>query len=490
MNTARDGTPSDDARKALHQNLERVRRCRSAIETQFPGAVVRGFSQNDVDQLRVALHSAQKGLEDIADQTEDPDWVRSLPDEIAWSISNTLHALAAALRDDVDEESRDAVARKLGYSAATYTKRSTQATKTGTAPFPPETLLASLSLLAGGEVVAQSVTQARKLAATAPAAVSAALPADSVGAAQADTSSPPDSPSLSPTMALAIQAVVAAVAAGLIAKAVGNEQSLVVAWTAFVVIAGSAGLSTRRAWVRLPATILGAVGGVAIAAFVPDNVFWTVAVVAVGVFFTIVTAPVSYPAMVFWMSIAFVPLFATEGRYLDLIRDKTVAALIGGCVAAVVALTIVPIRTSREIRPAVLAYLDALDEALESHLPGRGKTPQRPKPNLIVPMRHWLPQPHRPRTRPTSSRSRNASPIRKPSSLMPCTRRICVSLRCCPTPHKSCTAGRTAASRPVSTDCATPLRPRRRWPGATGRWRRNPGRRTRTKQPRGHTPSP
>ena len=373
VNTASDGTSSDDARKALHKNLERVRRCRSAIETQFPGAVVRGFSQNDVDQLRVALHSAQKGLEDIADQTEDPDWVRSLPDEIAWSISNTLHALATALRDDVDEESGDAVSSQARAFRGHIHEALTQATKKGTVPFPPETLLASLSLLAGGEVVAQSVTQARKLAATAPAAVSAALQADSVGAAQADTSSPPDSPSLSPTMALAIQAVVAAVAAGLIAKAVGNEQSLVVAWTAFVVIAGSAGLSTRRAWVRLPATILGAVGGVAIAAFVPDNVFWTVAVVAVGVFFTIVTAPVSYPAMVFWMSIAFVPLFATEGHYLDLIRDKTVAALIGGCVAAVVALTIVPIRTSREIRPAVLAYLDALDEALESHLPGRGE---------------------------------------------------------------------------------------------------------------------
>ena len=211
-------------------------------------------------------------------------------------------------------------------------------------------------------------------------------------------------------MALAIQAVVAAVAAGLIAKAVGNEQSLVVAWTAFVVIAGSAGLSTRRAWVRLPATILGAVGGVAIAAFVPDNLFWTVAVVAVGVFFTIVSAPVSYPAMVFWMSIAFVPLFATEGRYLDLISDKTVAALIGGCVAAVVALTIVPIRTSRDIRPAVLTYLDALDEALESHLPGRREsTAADRKPNSIAPMPLWPPQPHLPRPRPTSSHSPNAS---------------------------------------------------------------------------------
>jgi hypothetical protein len=123
--------------------------------------------------------------------------------------------------------------------------------------------------------------------------------------------------------------------------------------------------------VRIPATILGAVAGVLIAATVPNTVGWTVAVVAVGVFFTIVSAPVSYPAMVFWMSIAFVPLFASEGRYLDLIWDKTVAALIGGCVAAVVALTVVPIRSAREVRPAILDYLAALDGALASHLPGQ-----------------------------------------------------------------------------------------------------------------------
>ena len=409
LNTARNSPPSDHARKALHKSLDRARKCRSAIETQFAGAVVRGFSQNDVDQLRVALHSAEKGLEDMADQAEVPDWMRSLPDEIVWSISSTLHARAAALRDDVDEESRDAVARRARVLRGHIHEALTQTMKTGEAPFPPEVLLAALTLLGGGEIVAQSVTQARKLAAAAPKVVGAAQPKSDSAATQADTSSPPDSQTLSPTLALAIQAVVAAVAAGLIAKAVGNEQSLVVAWTAFVVIAGSAGLSTRRAWVRLPATILGAVGGVAIAAFVPDNLFWTVAVVAVGVFFTIVSAPVSYPAMVFWMSIAFVPLFATEGRYLDLITDKTVAALIGGCGAAVVALTIVPIRTSREIRPAVLTYLDALDEALKSHLPGRGKVPQPRKPNSIAPMPLWPPQPHLPRPRPTSSHSPNAS---------------------------------------------------------------------------------
>jgi uncharacterized membrane protein YccC len=70
------------------------------------------------------------------------------------------------------------------------------------------------------------------------------------------------------------------------------------------------------------------------------------------------------------MSIALVPLFATEGRYLDLIWDKAVAAFIGGCVAAGVAFTVAPIRLSRDFRPAVLQYLDALDAALEAQQPG------------------------------------------------------------------------------------------------------------------------
>jgi hypothetical protein len=368
LNTVRDGSPSARARKALRKNLAWVRSCRGAIERQFPGAVVQGLGQHDVDQLRVTLHSAHRGLEDMVGQADVPDWMRSLPDEIAWSITSTLHALAGALRDDLAEDSRDAAARTAHVLRSHVHEALTQTTTTGAAPFAPTALLAALTLLSGGEVVAQSVSQARKLTSATPSVV--ARSATDGDVSQVPTSSPTSGRTLSPTMALAIQAVIAAVAAGVIAKSVGNEQSLVVAWTAFVIIAGSAGLSARRALVRLPATILGAVGGVLIAATVPDTVGWTVAVVAVGVFFTIVSAPVSYPAMVFWMSIALVPLFATEGLYFDLVRDKAVAALIGGAVAAVVALTVAPIRSSREVRPAVLQYLTALDGALACHLPG------------------------------------------------------------------------------------------------------------------------
>jgi uncharacterized membrane protein YccC len=187
----------------------------------------------------------------------------------------------------------------------------TQTTTTGSAPFAASALLAALALVGAGEVVAQSVTHARALAATAPNATRAAAPPTAEGAGSPEIGSA--STGLTPTMALAIQVVVAAVAAGLIAKAVGKEQSQVVAWTALVVIAGSAGVSTRRAMVRIPTTVLGAASGVLIAATVPDTVGVTISVVALGVFFTIVSAPVSYPAMVFWMNTRSCPSSPPKG---------------------------------------------------------------------------------------------------------------------------------------------------------------------------------
>jgi len=368
LNTVRDATPSDGPRKALHAKLERVRSCRDAIERQTPGAIASGFGETDADQLRVALHSVRKGLEDMVEHVDPAEWVQSLPDRLAGSITSALRQLSVALGEDSNEESRDVAAQTAQVLRGHVHDALAQTTTTGSAPFEPTALLAALTLLGDGEVIAQSVTQATTLTAR-TANVGVVLGA-TVARPAADPSAPPDRHGLSLTMALAIQGVAAAVVAGGIATLVGNEQRLVVAWTAFVIIGGSAGVSTRRAMVRIPATILGAVAGVLIAATVPDTLGWTIVVVAVGVFFTIVTAPVSYPAMVFWIGIAFVPLFATEGAYLDLVIDKGIAALIGGCVAAVVALTVVPIRASREVRPAILEYLAALDTALASHLPG------------------------------------------------------------------------------------------------------------------------
>ena len=109
-------------RKGHAEDLDRARKCRSAIERQSPGAVMGGFGQTDVDRLRVALHSARKGLDDMADVADSGlDAVAAQRDRLV--DQHTLHALADALHDDVDEESRGTVGRRLGYCAATFTKR-------------------------------------------------------------------------------------------------------------------------------------------------------------------------------------------------------------------------------------------------------------------------------------------------------------------------------------------------------------------------------
>ena len=372
LTATRDGNAPDRAAKALRRSLDRVMRCRTAIESQLFGALLPGFGQHDVEQVRVALCCAERGTEQIINRANDPRWIDTLPDDIAGSITSTLQALANELRDNnIDADSLDAVAHELECLRDRLHDATDTAPNVNDAPHPPRgTALAALTTVGGAELIAQSTSQATVLVTASPVSPGAAEPASAASAAQTSLEAPRAIRTLAPTMALAIQAAVAAVLAGLIAKSLGNEQSLLVAWTAYVIIAGSAEASVRRAWIWLAATILGATAGVAIAASVPNNVVWTVVVVTIGVFFTIVSAPVSYPAMVFWLSIALVPLFATEGRYLDLIWDKAIAALIGGCVAAAVSLTVAPIRLSRDFRPAVLQYLDALDAALESQQPG------------------------------------------------------------------------------------------------------------------------
>ncbi len=366
-----DGDAPHPNLKALRRSLGRVMRCRTAIECQLPGTLLPGLGQHGVEQLRVSLYCAERGIEEVINQANDPWWLKQISDDIVGGITSMLTALANALKDNVDAKSLGAVADEAERLRSEIHAATTTAPKGEDAPDrATETALAALTTVGGAQLLAQSTSQATALASLSAVPAVGAEAARAAAAEQTGLEAPPAARTLAPTMALALQATVAAVLGALIAIWLGNDQSLLVVWIAYVVIAGSAEASTRRAWIWLGATILGATTGVAISAIGPNNIAWIVGVVTIGVFFTVVSAPVSYPAMVFWMSIALVPLVATEGRYLDLIWDKVVAALIGGCVAGVVALTVAPMRLSRDLHPAVLHYLDALDAALESQLRG------------------------------------------------------------------------------------------------------------------------
>jgi len=62
LTTTCDGNAPDRAAKALRRSLDRVMRCRTAIESRVSGALLPGLGQHDVEQLRVALYCAERGI--------------------------------------------------------------------------------------------------------------------------------------------------------------------------------------------------------------------------------------------------------------------------------------------------------------------------------------------------------------------------------------------------------------------------------------------
>ena len=159
LSSTRDGNTPGRAAKGLRRSLDRVRRCRTAIESQLPGAVLSGVGPHDVEQLRVALYCAERGLEEMINQANDPRWIETLPDDLAGSITSTLQALATALSDDTDAQSLDTVAREAQCLRDRLHDATTSAPKANDpSHLQPETALAALTTMGGDELVAQSAS--------------------------------------------------------------------------------------------------------------------------------------------------------------------------------------------------------------------------------------------------------------------------------------------------------------------------------------------
>lgn len=321
----------------------------------------RTVQHHPIDEWRVTLHSMQTAFEGLAHLVDQPRWATAVSDTVASSISTILENLAEAMAVPTSSAALCEVAGDVQTLREQLDELSDEPTTGFEGESPADTARTVRDTLDGADLVIESASRAAALESPSRSVLTEAT---GPGRPTELPAPPPRIWGLRPTTALAVQAAVASVSAGLIALWVGIEQSRVVAYTAFLVIAASAGTSLRRAWTRVVATAVGATAGVMIASSVPRNAVCIGAVFAVGVFFTVFTAPVSNAAMVFWLSIATVPLAATEGLYLELVKDKTIAALIAGCVAAVVALTVAPIRLSKTLRGALLAYLDELDATL------------------------------------------------------------------------------------------------------------------------------
>jgi uncharacterized membrane protein YccC len=246
------------------------------------------------------------------------------------------------------------------------------------APLAPWAV-ASLRLVSGSVQAAKSIGQARALFAQAEDAAGAAV-VQPAGAPPGPVAAQPNNPGgpplrvlgkldLHPTTVLGLQAVLATGLAMVVARLLGVDHSNWVFWTAFVVIAGSAGDSLRRMLLRVAGTVGGAVIGVLLALLAPDDTILIVVVATACIFLTIYFSPVSYPLMVFWLNIGFVMVYTRLGAdELDLLVARPTTTLLGALVAALVVVFVFPIRITDRFKAAAARFLEAVDGCVAAYV--------------------------------------------------------------------------------------------------------------------------
>ena len=164
----------------------------------------------------------------------------------------------------------------------------------------PAWAMASLRILGGGVQLAKSAGQVKALAAKPETQTDRKEVSNSPISQSRETIGPPlvrvlDGLNLHPATVLGLQAVLATGLAMAVARLLGVDHANWVFWTAFVVIAGSAGDSLRRIILRVVGTVAGASIGVSLALLLPDNTILIVVLATLCMFLTIYFSPVSYP---------------------------------------------------------------------------------------------------------------------------------------------------------------------------------------------------
>jgi len=348
--------------RRLARQREQMRLSRRVIENQLAAvAASTGGQKERLKTLQLDFYQAEQGLSQLVEAVWEPADVASLPTDIATSFSAVLGTLGAALRDAADPSTMQQLAAEATELRAKV--REAAGASARTEGELPAWSSVAFGLARGSRSIARSLASARTIVSEvargearddeAPGHLQRAASVQVLGRY-----------SLHPTTILSVQVVIAVVVATGVGRLLDLNHTNWIFWTAFVVIAGSAGESLRRVVLRVLGTVAGTLVGVAVALALPDEQAVVILVATVGVFFSIYFAAVSYPLMVLWLSVAFVMVFAQVGaRELDLLRERPLATAIGAIIAGIVTLTVLPIRATNRLHMALRVYLEAVRAA-------------------------------------------------------------------------------------------------------------------------------
>jgi len=354
------------ARERLDRDLRRVRLTRRVIEAQFPGArAPGGWTAGELTRLQVALYEAELGAGQMVEGTADRGALTAMPPEIRSALAGTLDAIAVALRNPGDPRHMETLAERANDLRDRVVEARATLGRDGTdgSLDPPTWTVAGLRIANGGRRIAHAVATSRSLQERTHAVVRDPPPPARAATGSAEVRM--GGMSLHVTTALGLQAALATGLSMGVAWLAGVEHPNWVFWTSFVVIAGSLDESLRRVMQRVGGTALGVIAGVALAMVLPDRLLLFVFVASLAVFLAIYAAPVSHTWFVFWLNIAFAMGYAgAGGGTVELLVERPLMTILGGGVAALIVVRVLPIRRSDRYPAALVAFLSAIRDAV------------------------------------------------------------------------------------------------------------------------------
>ena len=354
-------SPDAHAEATLRTRVRQLRATRRVIESLAMAAIApEEWTRDLLARLQLDLYNAEQAVEVMVESTVRLEAVRSeLPDQVRRSLIVGLHALRDALQERVSPASAAAAAQALEDFRKGIRERAASSENS-------QWLVAVIALAAAGAQLGQAAKSTRE---NDPQEWRAPLTA---AAASVTPTAPPAPGNIAfagrqwhVTTALGIQAALASAAAFLWARLLGMPTPLVAFLSAFLVVSTTAGESARRAWLRVLGTIGGVMVGVIVGELAPDNFLIVLAISALALFMAVYVTALSYNWMVFWITVAVLqPLTLAPGLNLDVGLARIVNITLGAVAAAVMATTVLPLRTRERFNAALAKFLGAVDQHL------------------------------------------------------------------------------------------------------------------------------
>jgi uncharacterized membrane protein YccC len=353
----------------IERELRLLRGCRTVIQNQFAAVTSpTEWTRQRLDDLRLQLYNVEDGLDTMLGGVRAlGQQGAELPEDVRLLLIRTLAALQEALASVAAPERMAALATE----ADALVRRVRAELASGLPALPRLPLLLTA---AGGYEVARAAERARALdpgsgAPSAPVADDepSRTDADAARAAAArELRASVRVPLLGerrwhPLIAYGVQAAVTVGVAMLVADLLRLDHPNWVYWPAFTIIAGAAGASLRRISLRVAGAVAGAVAGVVLMLLVAERQ-WAISVLILCQAAALFAKPVSYTRMVFWTTASMVLVLAVAGVSLaEIVIVRPLETLIGGVIAALVALYVLPVRVRDRFRMALIQFLNAID---------------------------------------------------------------------------------------------------------------------------------